>query len=177
MSQAGAGPSRRPPALSEPSNGRGRASLVTQCHKLPPRTRWLPGYTGAVGWPTPGARLAAGGSPPLPWRVAPTSGHFFAALIAARTAPRSIAHLREAVLLGPDGHSASRAQVFLASQARPRPPQPDRHPASVLRLVPVGRAARDDRRHLTDRGLHRLARRRIRRVRVRRGPVLDPGVP
>ncbi len=44
-------------------------------------------------------------------------------------------------------------------------------------MVPEGGPARDDRRHLADRGLHRHARRRVRRLRVRRAAVLHPGVP
>ena len=49
----------------------------------------------------------------------------------------------------------------------PRRPQPDRHPEEVVRLAGryrVRRAARDDRRHLADRGLHRQPRRPVRRV-------------
>ena len=44
-------------------------------------------------------------------------------------------------------------------------------------MVPGRGPARDDRRHLADRGLHRLARGRVRRLQVRRAPVLDQGVP
>ena len=44
-------------------------------------------------------------------------------------------------------------------------------------MVHGGGAPRDDRGHLADRGLHRHARRRVRRVRVRRAAVLDQGVP
>ena len=72
---------------------------------------------------------------------------------------------------------AARAQVFLAPEARPRPPQPDRHPEGLVRVVPGRGPPRDDRRHLADRGLHRHARRRVRRLRVRRAAALDQGVP
>ena len=44
-------------------------------------------------------------------------------------------------------------------------------------MVPRRGAARDHRRHLADRGLHGLARRRVRRIQVRRAAVLDQGVP
>ena len=47
----------------------------------------------------------------------------------------------------------------------------------VLPLVSGGRSARDHRRHLADRGLHGDACSRVRRVRVRRPAVHDPGVP
>ena len=44
-------------------------------------------------------------------------------------------------------------------------------------MVPGRRSARDDRRHLADRGLHGDACSRVRRLRVRRSAVHNPGVP
>ena len=54
------------------------------------------------------------------------------------------------------------APEFRAPEQGPRRPQPHRHPAQVLRLAGRPRdrwSARDDRRHLADRGLHGSPRR------------------
>ncbi len=75
------------------------------------------------------------------------------------------------------GRCATRAQKLFAPEARSRPPQPDRHPEGLVRVVPRGRPARDDRRHLADRGLHRHARGGVRRLPLRRASGLHQGVP
>ena len=105
---------------------------------------------------------------PLPFWVAPTS---------ARPPALHDHSLREAVSLDQQGCRATRAQELLTPEARSRPPQPDRHPEGLVRLVHERGPARDDRRHLADRGLHRHARRRVRRLRVRRAAVHHQGVP
>ncbi len=59
-------------------------------------------------------------------------------------------------------------------------PEPDRHPAPLVHVADrprEGRSARDDRRHLADRGLHRQPRRPVRRVHVRRAGRLARAVP
>ena len=70
--------------------------------------------------------------------------------------------------------------VVRAPRQGPRCPQPDRHPEEVLRLAGrhrEGGPARDDRRHLADRGLHRQPRRAVRRVHVRRAGRVAGRVP
>ena len=53
---------------------------------------------------------------------------------------------------------------FSRTRARSRPPQPHRHPEGLVPVVPGRGPPGDDRRHLADRGLHRHARRRVRRL-------------
>src|SRR5690349_24009664 len=78
---------------------------------------------------------------------------------------------REAVLLDHHGRFAPRSYDFQPTRARSRPTEPDRHPEGLVPVVPRRGTAGDHRRHLADRGLHRLARRRIRRLQVRRAAV------
>ena len=81
-------------------------------------------YNRCCGWRVLSAIL--GGSPHA-HGFDPCSPTFLASTLPSFVLTRST--LREAVSLGPNGHCASRAQVVFSSQARPRPPQPDRHPA------------------------------------------------